>query len=82
MWGSMRNDGAGLAFHRLLGRHLDVEVDGELEVLSRHGERLAELADLLAVRVDDDVAAAVDAAQECVVGLLRRPDFPTTSPGW
>ena len=43
------DDGAGLAFERLLGGHLDVEVDGELEVLAGHGELLAELADLFAV---------------------------------
>ena len=64
--------GAVLAFHGLFGGHLDVEVDGELEVLAGDGELLAELADLFAVAVDDDVAGAVGAAEEGVVGLPRR----------
>ena len=33
--GIHRDDGSGLAFEGLLGGHLDVEVDGELEVLCR-----------------------------------------------
>ncbi len=65
-----RDDGAVLAVERLLGGHLEVEVDGEPEVLAGDGERLALLADLLAVRVDDDVAGAVGTAQERVVGGL------------
>jgi hypothetical protein len=63
-----RDDGSGLSFEGLFGRLLDVEVDGELEILSGLGEFLAEVSDLLAVRVDDYVARAVHAAQERVVG--------------
>ncbi len=64
------DDGAVLAFEGLLGGELDVEVDGEPEVLAGGGELLAEVADLLAVGVDDDVAGAVLAAEEGVVGGL------------
>ena len=62
--------GADLAGHGLFGGHLDVEVDGEFEVFAGDGEGLAEVAELFAVRVDDDVAGAVGAAEESVVGLL------------
>ncbi len=54
-----RDDGSDLAFQRLLGGHLDVEIDGQLQVLSGFRERLAEVADLFAVAVHDHVAAAV-----------------------
>ena len=64
------DDGAGFAFEGLLGGELEVEVDGELEVLAGGGELLAAVADLLAVGVDDDLAVTVLAAEECVVGLL------------
>ena len=59
---------AVLALHGLFGGHLDVQVDGELEVLAGDGEGLAELAELFAVAVDDDIAAAIHAAKESVVG--------------
>ena len=59
-----------LAFEGLFGGHLDVEVDGEAEVFAGDGEFLAEVAELFAVAVDDDVAAAVGAAEERVVGGL------------
>ncbi len=64
------DDRAVLALHGLFGGHLDVEVDGELEVLAWDGEFLAEVAEFFAVAVDDDVATAVGAAKECVVGRL------------
>ncbi len=59
-----------LALHGFFGGHLDVEVDGELEVFAGSGQLLSEVAELFAVAVDDDVAAAVFAAEEGVVRLL------------
>ncbi len=61
---------ADFAFEGFFGGHLDVEVDGEAEVFAGDGEGLAEVAELFAVAVDDDVAGAVCAAEEGVVGLL------------
>ena len=62
------DDGADFAFEGLFGGHLDVEVDGELQVFAGDGEFLAEVSELFAVAVDDDVAAAVGAAEKSVVG--------------
>ena len=50
---------------------LHVEINGEAEVLAGDGEFLAEMANLLAVGVDDNVAGAIGAAQERIVGLLN-----------
>ena len=64
------DDGANLAVEGLLGGFLDVEVDGEAEVFAGDGVLFANHAELFAVRVDEDVAGAVGAAEERVVGLL------------
>ena len=64
------DDGADFAFEGLFGGHLDVEVDGETKVFAGDGEFLAEVAEFFAVAVDDDVAAAVGAAEDGVVGRL------------
>ena len=62
---------AVLAFHHLLRHALQIEVDGEPQVLARLGKLLSKLADFLAVAVDDDIARAVHAAQQGVVGLFH-----------
>ena len=62
------DDGADLAFEGLLGGHLDIEVDGEAEVFAGDGELLAEMAELFAMAVDDDVAAS----RPCRGGVRRR----------
>ncbi len=64
VWGSMATMAPLRRLQGLFGGHLDVEVDGEAEVLAGHGELLAEVANLLAVAVDDDVVRAVGAAEE------------------
>ena len=64
------DDGAVLAFERLLGGELEVEIDGELQVLSGDGKRLAAQAHLRAVGVHVVVARTVLAAQDRVVGGL------------
>ena len=68
--GVHRHDSADLAVEGLFCRHLNVEVNGELQILAGNSEFLAEVAKLLAVAVDDDVAAAVFAAEQRIVGLL------------
>ncbi len=70
VWGSIATMAPILPSRAFFGGHLDVEVDGELQVFAGDGEFLAEVAQFPAVAVDDDVAAAVDAAEECVVGCL------------
>ena len=79
--GIERDDGADLAFERLFGGHLEIEVDGEAEVFAGDGECLAEVAELLAVAVHDDIADS----HRCRAGGSRRsastPERPTTSPG-
>ena len=65
------NDGARLAFERLLGGHLHVEIDGQADVLAGRSHLLPAHADLFTVGVDDHVAGAVDAAQHLIVGLLN-----------
>jgi hypothetical protein len=62
------DDSADFAFEGLLGGHLEVEIDGELEVFAGGSEFLTEVAQLFAVTVDDDVAATVDSTEEGVVG--------------
>src|SRR6185437_13306164 len=57
--------------HRLFGDALEVEVDGEAQVMARRSKLLAFYADLLPVAVDDDVARAIDAAQPPVIGLFH-----------
>ncbi len=65
------DDGAVAVAQQLLGFALQVEIDGELQVLSRSGVLRAQDAHLAAVAVHDYVARAVYAAQELVVGLLH-----------
>ena len=55
---------------RHLGRALNVDVDGQLQVLARSGVLRAQVAYLAAVAVHNNVARAVLAAQQCVVGLF------------
>src|SRR5882724_1064100 len=64
------DDSADFAFENFFGGHLDVEIDGELEVFAGGGEFLAEVAEFFAVAIDDDVATAVYAAEKGVVGGL------------
>jgi hypothetical protein len=64
------DDGADFAFEGFLGGHLEVEVDGELEVFAGGGEFLSEVAEFFAVAIDDNVTAAIGAAEEGVVGGL------------
>ena len=59
------------AFHGLLGNTLEIEVDGEAEVVAGFGQHLAELADLFAVAVDDDIARAVGATQPTVISFFH-----------
>ncbi len=80
--GVHRNDSADLAVERLFSSHLEVEVDGELEILPRHGERLAEVADLFAVAVDDRRRGCRPLREAAHRRSPRRRSFPTTSPGW
>ncbi len=65
------HDSADLTVEGFFSGHLDVEVDCELEVFARGGKFLTEVAKLFSVAVDDDVTAAVDAAEQRIVGLLN-----------
>src|ERR1700722_2912116 len=64
------NDGADLAFERLFRSHLNVEVDGELDVRTGSGELLTEHTNLFAMGVDDDVSRSIGAAENGVIGFF------------
>ncbi len=80
----MRNQGQDLAIARIhrdhgavvfaqgdLGCLLQVEIDGEFQIMARLGVLGSENAHLAAVAVDDHVARAVVAAQDLIVGLFH-----------
>ena len=64
------DDRAAAAFQREFGDHLEIEVDGELEVFAGGGVLDAEDLALAAAVVDDGLAFAIDAHQDVVVLLL------------
>jgi hypothetical protein len=61
------DDCPDFAFESFFGGHLDVQIDGEPEVFARDGEFLAEVAKFFSVAVDDNVATAVNSAEESVI---------------
>ena len=65
-----RDDCAGLALQRLFGRDLQVEIDGQLELLAGNRRHIAQRADFLAAAVDQHLPRAVLAHQNIVVVLL------------
>src|SRR6187402_2347192 len=65
------DDRAVLALERLFRRHLQIEVDGQANILARLCKLFAETPKLAAMRVDDDIARTVDTAEEGVIALLH-----------
>ena len=61
---------ARLAFQRLLGGDLQIEINRELELLARNRRNIAQRADFLAAAVHQHLARAVLAHQNIVVVLL------------
>ena len=55
----------------LFSSFLNVKIDGELQRFSGDGRFDAECAQLPAVAIDNDIAGAVLAAQDWVVGLFN-----------
>ena len=56
---------------RQLGRALQVDVDGQLQILARNGVLRPQVAHLAPVAVHNHIARSVLAAQQLVVGLLH-----------
>src|SRR5205823_14924376 len=54
-----RDDGAVLSFERLLGRNLQVDVDGQLKLLARYGGGFLESSNFFSPTVHDGPAVAV-----------------------
>ncbi len=69
--GIQRHHRADLAFHRLLRRPLDVQIDRQPQVLPRLRILLAHHADLAPVRVHNHVPRSILPPQNLVVSLLH-----------
>ena len=71
------DDGSGPALQRLLSGDFEIEIDGQLELLTRNRRHVAERANFLAATIDQHLPRAVLAHQDVVVILLdsRHADY-------